>query len=336
VTNQEFRALLLKYFRNGCLSKSNKLVSILVPSVPFKGNAKKISTCFKGVKDFSEDLETLTLQIENYSGVNIHAKKISEFLKVRIGKEIMGAYVHGSVATSEEVPYSDFDGFIILKNEVLSDPEKLKEVAVVLLRSEKIMFEMDPLQHHGWFILTENDLKNYPEYYFPHELFRYSKCLFGENKITIHLKKSGFKKEHLESFNRMAQGILKKLDSKNFLTNYYSFKNLLSECMLLPAFYIQAKTGNGIFKKFSFEKIKNELKEKYPVMDEISFLRSAWNYKPPAMYSFLRNKNNLLFNKLSVKHFSGKLPAELKNKFDESFINRMKDLVIELKSNLSE
>jgi len=45
-----------------------------------------------------------------------------------------------------------------------------------------------------------------------------------------------------------SRGILGKLDSKSFLNNYYNFKNLLSEFMLLPAFYIQAKTGFGILK----------------------------------------------------------------------------------------
>lgn len=334
MTNQEFRVLLLKYFRNGCLSKTDKLLSVLFPSIPFNNNAKKISNYFNGVKDSSGEFESVSLQIENYSGVNIHAKKISDFLRLRIETEIIGAYIHGSVATSEEVPYSDFDGFIILKNDVLTNPEKLEEVARILIESENIMFEMDPLQHHGWFVFTENDFKDYPEYYFPHDLFRYSKCLFGETRIKFQLNKSGFKKECIESFNRLARGIINKLDSKAFLDNYYSFKNLLSEFMLLPALFIQSKTGNGIFKKFSFEKVKNELKENYAVMDEISSVRIKWNYKQPILYRYLRNKNIPLLKIFPSKYFSGNLPAELSDKFNNAFIKTMKDFVIELKANL--
>jgi hypothetical protein len=265
----------------------------------------------------------------------MYAKKISEFLKNRIADDFIGVYTHSSVAISEEVSYSDFDGFVILKDEILLNDNRLKNAALILKRSEKIMCEMDPLQHHGWFILTESDLKNFPEYYFPNELIRYSKCLFGQNKITIQISKEGFKEQFNKSFNNMARGILNKLDSKSFLNNYYNFKNLLSEFMLLPAFYIQAKTGFGIFKKFSFEKVKNELGEKYNVMDEISSVRSNWNYQPSAIYHSLKSNSNLFSRIIPSKYFSGNLPASIKNKFDDDFIQKMKNFVGDLKLRLS-
>ena len=265
----------------------------------------------------------------------MYAKKISGFLKNRIAGDLIGAYTHSSVAISEEVAYSDFDGFVIVKDETLLNDTRLEKVALILKQSEKIMNEMDPLQHHGWFILTESDLKNFPEYYFPNELIRYAKCLFGENKIAIQISKEGFKEQFNKSFNNMARGILNKLDSKSFLKNYYNFKNLLSEFMLLPAFYIQARTGFGIFKKFSFEKVKNELREKYTVMDEISSVRSNWNYDPPLFYRSLKNNSTLFSRMIPSKYFSGDIPASVKNKFDDAFIQKMKNFVGDLKLQLS-
>jgi hypothetical protein len=237
------------------------------------------------------------------------------------------------VGTYEEISYSDFDGFVILKNDVLNHPEKLKKVAKVLIDSEKIMFEMDPLQHHGWFLLTETDLNNYPEYYFPHALLSYSKCLFGSTILKIQLKKSGYENEAIKAFNNLADGIISKLNSKAFIENYYGFKNLLSEFMLLPALFIQAKTGKGIYKKFSFEKVRTELKEEYEVMDEISSIRSDWSYRATFIYKLLRRKIPLI-NNISSKYFSGSLPSVLKAKFDEMWIPRMKDFVYELKRSL--
>ncbi len=327
MSNEQFRLLLVKYFRNGCLDKSDKLQGLIFSSLPFYKNAKKISDAFNGLKIVPGDFNMITHEIEEYPGKNRYAKKIADFLKRKIEGDLVGAYVHSSVATSEEVSYSDFDGFVILKNEALHDATRLKKIALALHQSEKIMLEMDPLQHHGWFILTEIDLRNYPEYYFPNELIRYAKCLFGENKITLRVKKTGFKKECTEAFNNMALGILTKLESKSFLKNYYVFKNLLSEFMLLPAFYIQAKTGFGIFKKFSFDKVKEELKEKYAVMDEISLIRTHWDYQPSAFYRSLRNH----FRLFPSKYFSGSLPPELKNKFDDARIQQMKHFVIDLK-----
>ncbi|MEP7169703.1 MAG: hypothetical protein ABI855_10070 [Bacteroidota bacterium] len=335
MTQREFRVLFLKYFRNGCLSRSDKLLSFVFPFIPFNKNAKIISNAFKKSDVEKTDFENIVVQIENYSRANLYAKKISDYLNAHIKEELAGAYVHGSVGTSEEISYSDFDGFVILKNDILNQPEKLKKVTATLIESEKIMIEMDPLQHHGWFVFTENDFENYPEYYFPHELLRYSKCLFGSTKINIQLKKSGYKNEGIESFNKLADGIMRKLNSKTFLENYYSFKNLLSEFMLLPALFIQAKTGNGIFKKFSFEKVRNEMNEKYKVMDEISLLRTNWNYQPTAFYNFIRKNDFPFLKSIPSKYFSGSLSSEIKNNFDESFINSMKTFVNELKSKLS-
>jgi hypothetical protein len=300
----------------------------------FNKNAKIISNAFKKVTEEKQDFESRVVQIENYSGSNLRPKQISLYLNALIKGELVGAYVHGSVGTHEEISYSDFDGFVILKNDVLNHPEKLKKVAKVLIDSEKIMFEMDPLQHHGWFLLTEMDLNNYPESYFPHELLSYSKCLFGSTILNIQLRKSGYKNESIEAFNKLADGIISKLNSKTFLKNYYGFKNLLSEFMLLPAVFIQAKTGRGIFKKFSFEKVRTELAEKYKVMDEISLLRKNWNYQPPTFYSFKRKNNFSFLESIPSKYFSGSLPLDLKNKFDVSFVNSMRFFVIELKSKL--
>jgi len=304
--------------------------------LPFQLNATKISNYFAQVENSSNYSEYIQYSIENYTGSNLYVKKISDFLETTIGDNLLGAYVHGSVATSEEIPYSDFDGFIILKNETILDSKKLKRVAQVLSESEKIMFEMDPLQHHGWFILTENDLKNYPEYYLPSAILNFSKCLFGENQISLIVKKTGFKNEYIESFHGMASAIHKKLESKSFLKNYYSFKNLLSQFMLLPSFYIQAKTANGIYKKFSFEKVKTELKEKYNVMDEISFLRKKWNYHPPYFYRLIKKYPDSILRLLPSKYFSGSLPHDVINKFDDSFIKRMQDFVNNLKDYLEE
>src|SRR4051812_48537762 len=121
----ESRELLLKYFRNGCLSRSDKLLSVVFPSVLFNKNAKVISNLFKKANEEKPDFENVVVQIENYSGANVHAKHISLYLNAHIKDELVGAYVHGSVGTYEEISYSDFDGFVILKNDVLNHPEKL-------------------------------------------------------------------------------------------------------------------------------------------------------------------------------------------------------------------
>ena len=134
MSNEQSRLLLIKYFRNGCLSRTDKLLSIFFSTTQINENAKKISASFKAIEDLEDNFNTITSEIENYSGKNIHAKKISDFLKTEISDSLIGAYVHGSVATSEEVAYSDFDGFVILKNKVLMDSKKCQPSGKRLLR----------------------------------------------------------------------------------------------------------------------------------------------------------------------------------------------------------
>ncbi len=329
---EEFRIYLSKYFRDGCLKKSDKLVSLIFPYLPFRLNAKKMAKNFKKLSFNSEVFSEIEIKIEGYAGDNVFAKKISRFLHGEIGDKLIGAYVHGSIGTGEEISYSDFDGLVIIRNKVIKSPRELGEVAIALKQSEEIIYEMDKLQHHGWFVIAENELLDFPEYYFPHDLFSYSKCLFGEKDIAIKLRTSGYQHQFQNSFRNLSLSILKKLESRRFLDNYYFFKNLLSEFMLLPSMYIQAKTGKGIFKKNSFKKVSDEIGDQYLVMNEVSLMRQNWNYIAPTHYKILNKIKRIV----SAKLFSGKLPDELKIKFDSNMINRMISFVKELTFRLEE
>lgn len=317
----------MKYFRNGCLNRRDKLISRLFPGIMFSLNASKIIYDFSLTKKNKSKFEPVELTIEPYTGRNKTVLKISEYLKSKIKNDLVGVYVHGSIGTGEEIAYSDFDGLVILKNEVFADSERLKRVAVILKQSEAFMYEMDPLQHHGWFILTENDLENYPEEYFPHVLFRFTKCLFGATDFAVNVKSADYTKEFEQSYIKLSIGILSKMEAKSFLKNYYNLKNFLSECMLLPVFYLEAKSGKGIFKKESFSVLKNKIGAIYSVMDEISEIRSQWNYNPSENYLKALKKKSVAFNLVSPSKFSEHLPVELQNKFDDNFTSRLRELI---------
>jgi hypothetical protein len=89
--------------------------------------------------------------------------------------------VHGSIATNEVVNYSDFDGLLIVKDNYRSDPR----LGVFLNRSMKIVYDFDPLQHHGWFVITESELNVYPECRLPQIIFESSMLIFPLIPVTI-------------------------------------------------------------------------------------------------------------------------------------------------------
>lgn len=300
------------------------------PEFVYRKNAKIISDEYNNRGNpGSGDLKEV-ISIEKYAGSNDVAKKIASILHAATGDSMVGAYVHGSIATSEEIPYSDFDGLVILKNDSLYNWGKLITLTAALKETERMMLEMDPLQHHGWFILTEDDLADYPEHYFPHALFQYSKVLFGAGTINIGLRKEGYSAEFSRSFTNLSNSVLRKLESKVFLENNYVFKNLLSEFMLLPAVYIQAKAGKGVFKKFSFDMIRKDMGEKYDVMSEISGVRQHWHYKAPELLLKMNRKMNIFSSHRYAKSLSGNVPDEIRNKFDDAMLERMKRFVKDL------
>ncbi len=332
--NDFYRRQLLDYFRCGQLTNWDKTLFFISPELVYRKNAAVISGRFRKLNWAASDGIYKQVVVKNYNGNNAIAIKISEYLKGKAGDQLLGAYVHGSVGNSEEVSYSDFDGIVILKSSCFENKEVLFRVVAALKETANVMLEMDPLQHHGWFVLSEPELADYPENYFPHELFMHAACLFGSNSLTIQLRKSGYTQEFHAGFNHLAESILSKLESKNFLENYYVFKNLLSEFMLIPAIYLQAKTGKGVFKKFSFELLHREIGDIGSIMDEISSIRNAWNYKAPE--EFLRNLKAVgPYSSLkNTKSSSGNLPVELKNKFDDKMLGKMRDLVKHLKVRL--
>ena len=330
-----FRSAFLRYFHNGQLRKTDRLLAWASPVYLLKKNARTISRNFRILKPEPDRTISREIKIKSYEGSNPIAKKITAYLEDKIPGSLKGAYVHGSVGTGEEVAYSDFDGLVIIKNECILDPGSLASAAKALKETEKMMLEMDPLQHHGWFILGEFELKEYPEQYFPSELFSYSKCLFGEKILKISTSNMEYGREFNLSFQRLSKSVLDKLESKAFLQNYYEFKNLLSQFMLLPAIYLQAQTGKGVFKKISFEIMEKELGAHNDVMKEISEIRRAWDYQPTPIYLNKLRGLKLLSPPASVKKYSGSISGLMRKKFDAAMIGRMKVFVTELRNRLN-
>ncbi len=328
-----FRSRFLNYLKSGRLNRFDKVLSYLSPDVLYRKNAGFISASYNELKT-KQSGASVQITVSNYEGNNPVANNIADYLNIKAGDLIVGAYVHGSVGTGEEVAYSDFDGLVILNDKSLESAVELLRAVVALKETERMMLKMDPLQHHGWFVLTEADLSDYPENYFPHELFAHSKCLFGKNPLNLNIRNEVNSKAFRKSFNHLSISILNKLENKKFLENRYVFKNFLSEFMLMPAIFLQARTGKGVFKKHSFGMAEKEIGGEFSIMNEISAMRTNWSYRAPDEYIRKLNTGSALKDRRSAKKYSGSLPEEVKNKFDDKTLQRMKFLVEKFKEKL--
>ncbi|MCH7948843.1 MAG: DUF4197 family protein [candidate division Zixibacteria bacterium] len=214
-------------------------------------------------------------------------------------------------------------------------PPRVQNVADRLRRATAIMYEFDPLQHHGWFVLTEADLECYPETYFPHELFRHSKALLpGQGrKLSLHLKDD--KSDNLEQpFWNLSNYVITRLSQHDYPKNAYQLKGLLSQFMLLPTLYVQGRDGKGIYKKFSFARARKDFSSwQWTTMDEVSEIRADWHVDIPLLKKKLLASDHF-FRRRYARKFGPAIPEKVKQSLTSKFYQRMHHLVVMMQEKL--
>ncbi len=325
MNRDDFKYNLQKYINGGCLTRTDRLIYFVSPKILFKKNAGAIQSGFKKVSGDVGSLKEVDVKV--YDGKSGFVINLINFLESNLKDQLAGAYVHGSLGTNEEIAYSDFDALVILKDEIINDKDRLAETAFLLNKARTFMFQMDPLQHHGWFVMAESDLSNYSETYFPSELFRYAKSLLKDKglRLTLNVQLS-------EDFSAPLISLCNSVERKlktNLPENLYQLKNLLSEFMLLPALYVQARDKKGIYKKFSFEEAKKDFSsDSWKIMDEVSLIRKNWNVNIPE-----KKKQMIASGRFfSPAHFSPGIPDEMK--LNDSFYKSMLDFTRQIRKKI--
>jgi hypothetical protein len=329
----------LETYVNGALfSKRDVLLAFLSPRLPLllhSASASKKFICLK-TTPYPAPMESIAINIDPYGGNNPFVLKMMGFLRDNLADDVHGAYVHGSLGTYEEIPYSDFDALVILRDEILSCPRHLRRVAFRLGTARSIMYEFDPLQHHGWFVLTERDLECFPEHFFPIQLFRNSKSLLPGvgTKLRIGVRESRIEANRM--FKSLGESLLRQLDRKHRPRNLYQLKSLLSRFMLLPALYIHARDGAGVFKRESFDLARVDFSTaEWGVMDEISEVRKTWEPQAAGRPPFPFSLHSALFRWLSKRYESGR-PLERYGMCDEGTYQRMAVLIRRMIENVAD
>ena len=334
-TQEIFLVALSRYLNGRIIQKSDLIISLFLPSYTFKNNAIKIIDLYNS---FEAPLPRIPVSsaemgIELYRGNNKYVYQMMEYLKNHLKNDLFSAFVHGSLGTYEEITYSDFDALAIIKNEVFKNPARLADVARKISDSRKIMYDFDPLQHHGWFVLTERDLGCYPEYYFPSILLKYAKALFPEEGIELRIPSLNLNFDLRRSFDSTSANIIKRLEKKNYPRNIYQLKSLLSQFMLLPSLYLQAKYRKATYKKFSFDEAKKDFSEKdWEMMEEISSLRRSWNEKISGYRKSVMSKPSPLRN-MCGRYLTPKISKDVSGKLTPRFYSEMKRLTISMRNN---
>ncbi|TAH37969.1 MAG: hypothetical protein EYC69_14955 [Bacteroidetes bacterium] len=330
--SQSFQILLGKYFDGAWFDIKDGLLSLILRRHVYNMNASKMITAFSQRKVETSSEQEQRIVIPVYDGRDSRVMKMMNLLE-NLGADLYGAIVHGSIASGEMINYSDFDGLIIIRNDVFKDKSRLASLAQKIHESKRIMFEIDPLQHHGWFVITEADLNNFPIDYLPLEVLAHSKSLLAGADLELNLRPKS-KADYFSSVKKICRRIRKTAQPANRPVTLYQLKSLLSEFMMLPTLYIQARDQRGIFKKYSFEAASADFNEStWKIMDEVSEIRANW--QSPEILRNTRKLRKIGYIWMKYRKKMGPaIPKALTNKLNDDFYRRMAELANQVEVNL--
>jgi hypothetical protein len=328
-------SLINRYFNHGYVNKTGKAIAMISPEMSMKYTAKIIVDSYKDVRSETAQItqsEKISYSIAPFNNQIPELAELTKYIRTHLSPYLHSAFVHGSVATGEIIHYSDFDGLLVLKNDVLNNRKKVTEACKHINRTFAMMLRFDPIQHHGWMIVTENEFQNWPSEFFPPALFNFSRSLL-DHDVEIHLYCHESREKLKENFIRYAKRLISNLETTNTPDNAYSLKSALSEFMLLPSLYVAARDGKGVFKKFSFQLAATDFtNDQWKVMDRVSEIRKQW----PSM-SFITGLQNLKKFSPSTKKqqlYRSKFPEGLLPEIDKSLFRDMSDFTTLMLKNL--
>lgn len=238
-------------------------------------------------------------------------------------------FLHGSRATLDFTGYSDLDTLVLIPRSVASDAAALRVCRHELIGAWRIVKEFDPLQHHGHFLLSEIDLRAYPDPLFPHVVLERSVAFAATPRI---LRMCALPAPRLARriFDETAAGFLA-TDLARGATNAYRLKSDLSAFMLLPTLWCQAREA-PVAKRDSFPRVYARLSPAATAaFRHAAAIRDGWHYREPAWGHWLRRTwfNPLLPGAVDAAA-PGRLPASVRGQLDPMFFAAAKNAVREL------
>jgi len=262
--------------------------------------AKNIGTSYKALPRTDIRLEPMhidinCINIEDYSGQDADylqpILRLKKFVNSEIKGNVVDFLIHGSLSTLDySKGWSDLDTLVVVNSKTIENPRNLISFRRELISAQDYLFDIDPLQHHGFIFCSEFDLGQYLSHCMPIEVLEESKSLIRQSKLSIKynrskLKSRQFFEQKVSIFKKaFEEGVLvhHQYEGKYLLEDYgdtntmYQMKYFLSVLMSLPILYLDA-LGSPCYKKKSFDRIKQHFGDEWEIIEKASIIRLKWS-----------------------------------------------------------
>ena len=125
---------------------------------------------------------------ENIKLDNINIKKMKKvprefekIIKIYNNNEFFDYIIHGSYADNTYTKASDIDDLVIIKKEAFENYYNFKRVYKILKKTNLLYQNVDPVQHHGHWLVTEFDLLDYDNSIIPIFVLAKNSVSLGRN-----------------------------------------------------------------------------------------------------------------------------------------------------------
>lgn len=146
-------------------------------------------------------------------------------------------FVHGSWADGTRLAFSDLDNLVII-DDLDMTPDDQRRIAFALARVDLNMMRLDPLQHHGNWIIRMAALGALDESYLPLHVIGGALCIQGSPTVRA-LVAGSSSREGTRANIRSLSGALERFMSPDEMS-LWTAKHLVSGISLMPAYVRQA------------------------------------------------------------------------------------------------
>lgn len=232
------------------------------------GNYKLPSSCPKSYKtdvavssSVPEKYQWLFERLANYSF--IHPKLIENII------------VQGSYGDFTNTAYSDLDIIVFLSQSIVENRKDRAKFKTVLTREiMPFIYSIDPLQHHGVFLLWPELCNRYLENILP--LLVYSRSWAVKQ---MNMRFNCISPKSAQKLPGLLQTIFSEYKRAKISNNFYYIKRLTSHIMMVPCIYFMDR-GTYLHKSKSFAPFIRKFQSTAQLLSDVTEIRRKWPQTP--------------------------------------------------------
>jgi hypothetical protein len=188
---------------------------------------------------------------------------------------IKNMIVQGSYGDFTNTEYSDLDVVVFLNQSVVENRKKRAQFKTILRKKlMPLIYSIDPLQHHGVFLLWPGFCECYLENILP--LVVYSRA-WAVKQINMRFTCSSHKST--PRLPGLLRTILAEYKQVKIPKNFYYIKRFTSHIMMVPCIYFMDR-GTYLHKVLSFAPFIRKFQTTAQLMSDVTEIRRKWRGAP--------------------------------------------------------